>query len=199
MKQLILREGSQVPFPEQLQEGYRRSGNQIVANVSATQILPLLESFIAAHDEPLFFILELPVTEPEEAVLQAAAGKAALHKSIYYLDGCSQDEAKTILYDWGTVLCRDGLCAFGFGGHQSGDELTVGKYNVAEGFSRHGTKLEALFADQDIPETDGLLTAWNTFTTDAPGQSQRVDTDGRSVFDIPDSYPAMYRAEQREE
>ena len=198
-KVFALRRGSQVPFPERLQEAYQCYGHQITANVSAEHILPLMESFIAAHEEPLFFILELPAAEQEEEALQKTEKADALHKNIYYLDGCTQEDASNILRDWGTVLCHDGLCAFGFGGHLSGDEITLGKYNVAVGFSRHIAALTELFEAQGIPAAENLVTAWNTFTPEAPGNSWRVDTDGRSVFDLPTAYPAMYRAEQRAE
>ena len=60
---LNLAKGYKVSAPEKLNEGYEViSGNTIIANVNAEKILDVFQHFIVLHDEPLFFILELPVS-----------------------------------------------------------------------------------------------------------------------------------------
>lgn len=63
---LKLRKGCKVPFNEKLFEGYERNGNIIYANVGADKIIAVLTHFISIHNEPLFFILELPTKLDEE-------------------------------------------------------------------------------------------------------------------------------------
>ena len=48
------------------------------------------------HDEPLFFILELPVTCDRENPV-APGILEETHKDVYYIDGCSQED---VLYYW---------------------------------------------------------------------------------------------------
>ena len=54
----------------------------------------------------------------------------------------------------------------------------------------------------EIEKKDDIVTAWDTFTKDTPGQSLRYELDGKTVFDIPDLlkdwniYLAQTRVEQ---
>ena len=52
-----------------------------------------------------------------------------------------------------------------------------------------------------IERKDNLVTAWDTFTKDTPGQSLRYEIDGKTVFDIPESLKDwnIYLAETRVE
>ena len=86
---------------------------------------------IAVHDEPLFFILELPVTADREV-------------------------------------------------------------SVVPGILREAHEIE---------KADHLLTAWDTFTNDTPGQSERYDYKGKSVYDLPEELKewGIYLAETRTE
>ena len=45
-----------------------------------------------------------------------------------------------------------------------------------------------------------MITAWDTFTQYNPCETFRVDTDGKSIYDIPDIFKdwGIYLAEQRE-
>lgn len=195
-----LRTGSHVPLSEKLHEGYRLSEHSLIANVSAEKMLPLLSDFIVSHDEPLFFILELPTNQEKEAKL-LAENISHFHKDIYYIDGCSQEKAQDILQHIGALLCNDGLCSFGYGAHISGDEIMVEKYNVISAFSRNMTALTNIFEKQNIFPVKTLVTAWDTFSSDFPGHSETIETGGKTVYDIPDMYAAqgMYFAQRRED
>jgi len=144
--------------------------------------------------------LELPANADDET--QVAPGIVrTLHKDIYYIDGCSQEEALTILIRVGNLLYNDGISSFGFGCHESGDEIMFGKYNVLTIYSQKIEQYNDFFDAHEIEITDDLQTAWNTFTEDTPGTSERYEVDGKSVFDIPKQFEdwGMYLAEQREE
>lgn len=62
----VLRAGCKVPFPEKLSEEYMLIENQIIANISADKIKDIMNHFIYIHEEPVFFILELPSKQDDE-------------------------------------------------------------------------------------------------------------------------------------
>ena len=197
---LKLRKGCKVPLNEKLFEGYERNGNTIYANVDADKIIDVLKHFITIHNEPLFFIFELPTKLDDEKPIQSGVINN-FHKDVYYIDGCSQENALTILEQIGELLVNDGLCSFGFGGHLSSNEIMVGKYNLVSIYEKEQRTFDKFFEVHDIKFDEQLLTAWDTFTREQPGESERIITDGKDVFDIPEMFKewGMYLAEQRDD
>lgn len=198
---LKLTKGHFVSKPELLEEGYMLSSDvSIIANVDADKIKDVLQHFIVLHEEPMFFILELPVTcDREEEVAPGVVRDT--HKDVYYIDGCSQDECLVLLERYGELLINDGISSFGFGGHESQDEIMVGHYNILTIYSHKPDKFEGFYEMHMIEKKDNLVTAWDTFTKDAPGQSLRYELDGKTVFDIPEELTDwnIYLAETRVE
>ena len=197
---LVLRTGCEVPFPEKLSEEYMLTDSQIIANISADKIKEVMEHFICIHEEPVFFILELPSRRDDEEEIRPGVVEK-LHKDVYYIDGCTQKEALTILLRVGDLMINDGLCSFGFGCHESTDEIMFGKYNVTTIFSRNIEQYIGFMAEHEIPKADNITTAWETFSREHPGSSERIDTDGRDVYSIPEMFAdwGIYKAEQRED
>ena len=194
------REGCKVPFPERVLEGYSYEAPWFTANVDADKIREVLEHFISIHQEPLFVILELPSKKKDETEIRPGVVEK-LHKDVYYLGGRTQEDALALLHRFGDVLIRDGMSAFGFGCHQSHEEIMVGQYNVVSIYSGNEKAYEGFFECHGISRVKPLVTAWNTFTKDAPGECKRIETDGKSVFDIPDICAewGMFLAERRED
>ena len=197
---LNLRKGCKVPFPERLEEGYEIAGNRITANISSDKIEQVMAHFICIHREPMFFILELPSNQADETEVRPGV-VAAFHKDVFYIDGCSTEKALTILSRIGELAINDGLCAFGFGGHESQDEIMFGKYNVTTIFSKDISKFDGFFEEHNITKIDNLVLAWDTFSKDNPGQCEKVVTEGQDVYSIPDQFAdwGIYKAEQRED
>ena len=197
---LILKAGSRISSETILYEEYQKEDNQIIANVSIDKIEDVFQHFIAIHDEPLFFVLELPAKFDDET--EAAPHVVnTLHKDVYYMDGCTQEEALTILSRAGNILYNDGLSSFGFGGHESNDEILFGKYNVLTLYSTDIDKYDDFFEPHEIGETERIITAWDTFSENTPGTSERYEMEGKTVFDIPKMFGewGIYLAEQRED
>lgn len=90
--------GCSVPFPEKLMESYEVRENRILANVNAEKIEEVLRHFITMNEEPQFFILELPVDKDAEKEIRLGVAET-FHKDIYYIDGCTQEEALTVLLE----------------------------------------------------------------------------------------------------
>ena len=196
---LKMRKGCSVPFPEKLSEGWQDQQFGFVANVDADKIESLLEHFIQLHEEPMFFVLELPSKQEDETEIRPGVVNA-LHKDVYYIDGCTQQETLAILNRTAKLMINDGLCSFGVGFHLSHDEIMVGKYNVISVYTRNKDAFDGFFEKHGIGFSENLITAWDTFTQDAPGESFRVDTNGRSIYDLPELLRdfGIYLAERRE-
>ena len=60
--------GCRVPFADRLEEAYEVGEKRIFANVDADKIEEVVRHFITMHEEPQFFILELPASIDEETV-----------------------------------------------------------------------------------------------------------------------------------
>jgi len=192
-------QGCKVPFPEKLSAEYVSEGNLITANVNAEDIEEIVKQFILMHKEPLFFILELPARLYDE--VESRPGEIdTFHKDVYYIDGCTQEEALTILLRVGNLLIHDGLSSFGYGCHESGDEIMLEKYNVLTIFSRNISQYDAFLEEHHLSKTDQLLTAWDTFSPDSPGESTCFEWEGKTVYDIPKQFQewGIYLAERRE-
>ena len=200
-RKLKLKAGCKVPFPEKLYEGYAvTESGIIIANVSVDKIEEIMQQFIVMHDVPLYFFLEVPANQDDET--EVAPGIVnVLHKDVYYMDGCSQVEAITVMLRVGKILFNDGLSSFGYGCHDSVNEIMFGKYNILQINSKDLAPYEKMLKEHGIDQDDDFITAWDTFTDDCPGVSEAYKYKGKTVYDIPKQFKewGMYLAEQREE
>lgn len=197
---LNMKKGCAVPFPEKLKEEYQAGENRLTANVGADKLIEVLEHFLSMYEEPAFFILELPTNANDEE--SGADGEInQLYKDVYYIDGLSAQDALALLKREGELLINDGISQFGFGGHETGDEIMVCSYNVVIIFSGNIGKYKGFFEAHGINETKELITAWDTFSRENPGSCRVYAVEGRDVYSIPDLYKdkGMYLAERRAE
>ena len=196
MGALKLKACCSVPMRKKLREGYEISPGRITANVGTDKIWELMQGFIEEHDEPLFFILEIPAKAGDEP-----GDGSSLHKDVYYIDGLTREQAKTVLFRAGKLLINDGMSEFGFGGHESSEEITFGKYNVLTVFAEDAERYRGFFEAYRIPEAHPLITAWDTFSEFAPGSCSLYEENGRTVYDLPEELNefGIYFAERRED
>ena len=189
-----------VPFPEKIFEQYEVKENCINANIGTDKIKDMMLNFIDMHNEWLFFILEVP-TDLNDEPKDENGGLICEHNDVYYIDGCNQEKAKDILLDTGSLLIDDGMSAFGFGGHESKEEIFFGKFNVLSIYSTDTDKYESFLQSYGIHKTDKLITAWNTFTPENYVQCELNEVDNRNIYSIVDEYKkyGMYFAERRED
>ena len=198
---LNLIKGHQVSLVENLFESFTKlTEHHLMANVHAEKILEVFQHFIVIHDEPLFFILELPVSIDREKVIAKNIIKES-HKDVYYIDDCSREECLALLIRYGDLLVNDGLSKFGFGGHKSHDEIMLDSYNVVTIYSKELSKFNDFFEPHNIQFVEELVTAWNTFSKTSPGISEIYESNGKTVYDLPvelDEW-GIYLAETRTE
>ena len=198
---LNLVKGHQVSLVENLFESFTKlTEHHLMANVHAEKILEIFQHFIVIHDEPLFFILELPVSIDREKVIAKNIIKES-HKDVYYIDGCSREECLALLIRYGDLLVNDGLSKFGFGGHKSHDEIMLDSYNVVTIYSKELSKFNDFFEAHNIQFVEELVTAWKTFSKTSPGISEIYESNGKTVCDLPEELAewGIYLAETRTE
>ena len=198
---LNLVKGHRVSLVENLFESFTKlTEHYLMANVHAEKILEAFQHFIAIHDEPLFFILELPVSIDREKVIAKNIIKES-HKDVYYIDGCSREECLALLIRYGDLLINDGLSQFGFGGHKSHDEIMLDSYNVVTIYSKELSKFNDFFEPHNIQFVEELVTAWKTFSKTSPGISEIYESNGKTVYDLPEELAkwGIYLAETRTE
>ena len=182
---LNLVKGHQVSLVENLFESFTKlTEHHLMANVHSEKILEVFQHFIAIHDEPLFFILELPVSVDREKEI-AKNIIEELHKDVYYIDNCSREECLVLLIRYGDLLVNDGLSKFGFGGHKSHDEIMLDSYNVVTIYSKELSKFNDFFEPHNIQFVEELVTAWGTFSKTSPGISEIYESNGKTVYDLP--------------
>ena len=198
---LNLVKGHQVSLVENLFESFTKlTENYLMANVHEEKILEVFQHFIAIHDEPLFFILELPVSIDREKVIEKNIINE-FHKDVYYIDNCSREECLVLLIRYGDLLVNDGLSKFGFGGHKSHDEIMLDSYNVVTIYSKELSKFNDFFEPHNIQFVEELVTAWKTFSKTSPGISEIYESNGKTVYDLPRELAewGIYLAETRTE
>ena len=198
---LNLVKGHRVSLVENLFESFTKlTEHHLMANVHAEKILEVFQHFIVIHDEPLFFILELPVSIDREKVIAKSIIKES-HKDVYYIDGCSREECLALLIRYGDLLINDGLSQFGFGGHKSHDEIMLDSYNVVTIYSKELSKFNDFFEPHNIQFVEELVTAWKTFSKTSPGISEIYECNGKTVYDLPEELAewGIYLAETRTE
>lgn len=198
MIMLNMVDGCSVPDPSVLFEGYARTKSGFAANMDADKIKPLFESFIRLHKEPCFMILEVPTNAKDEPAL--CWGKGPLHKDVYYLDGLTPERAMEFLDVFGKWLIHDGLSSFGIGLHSGGNEIMRGKYNVVTVYTRDASKYCGFFESHGVTEVGELITAWDYFTANSPGDSFCYSHNGIDIYGLIDHLKqyGLYFAERRE-
>ncbi len=206
MLQII--KGAYVPDAKRLMEGCRLEEHRITANVNADKIRTIMEHFLKMNEDiPLFLFIEVPANIRDETLTGETDNDGFIvdtfHKDIYYLDGIPAQTIRKIFQQVFDILLHDGLSSFGIG-NATGEEIGKYKYNIMQLFCRdaHTEKYALLFEDEDIPRTENFITAWDTFTQEAPGCYELYkNPKGKDIYDVVKWLEKMglYKAEVRED
>lgn len=189
-----------------LKEEYEINGNWIYANISAENIRRIINQFIEIENTELFCLfIEIPANMTDENVIRKTEDgycvTEKMHKDIYYLDDISAKDLNELLNVFEDILINDGLSSFGVLS-QKGNEIGKYKYNVMGAYSDDEdlTPIIEAFYNVKIPRTDKLVTAWDYFSQDNPGESELYKKDGKTIYDVVETLKevGMYKYEQRE-
>lgn len=186
--------GVTIPFPEKIQEQFQvYEGQSIQANISFEKLKFLLTEFYQSLPEPLFFVLQLPLSIQEERQL---GYDKILHQEVCYLDGQTRNQIDSILNSYGEILLEDGISQFAIASHVNHEEIFIQKYKLTDLYSLSPRHFIPLLQRYGITETDYLFTVWDTFSQETPGECRRISMKGLDVYDIAERLKeqGMYRA-----
>ena len=189
-----------------LKEEYEINGNWIYANISAENICKVIEKFVEIENGNRFCLfIETPANIADENVIgmddEGFYQLDGKHMDVYYLNNITDEYVIYLLDKFGDILINDGLSHFGVLS-QSGREIGKYKYNVIKAYTRDDLlPLIKVFNSFDVPETDNLVTAWDYFSQDNPGESELYKKDDKTIYDVVDALKeiGLYKYEQREE
>jgi hypothetical protein len=186
--------GVTIPFPNKILEEYQIfKGESIFANVSYEKLSALVTDFYKALPEPLFFVMQLPLSIHEENKM---GFRKIVHQEVLYLDGQTQNQIDTIMASYGQLLLSDGLSQFAIASHKSHEEIFIQTYKVVSIYSETPEKYVGLLTKYGLHETNKLTTAWNTFSQDYPGECRSICMEGLDAYTVADilKKQGMYRA-----
>lgn len=183
-REFIPKSGVCVESFDGLFQNYVTNGENITASISAENQKKLFSELLSVMPEPVFFFIEIPLTEEEE---KKQENKNAFHYNLYYLDNCTSEVAKAVIKRYGDILFADGLCRFGFGSHNEGDEIYMQSYQVLSLYSPDKKRLSAFENVLDgigAKKQDKLDSLWDFISSDNPGKLVSVEVNGETVYDI---------------
>ncbi|MCL2507691.1 MAG: hypothetical protein FWF05_00800 [Oscillospiraceae bacterium] len=182
--------GVTIPFPEKISEEFQVFEKSIVFNLNFEKINSVLEEFIELLSEPLFFVLEIPLSQQEESEIRKNKSDP-FHRKACYLDGRSKDQMKAILRKYGDLLLNDGISQIAVASHITNDEMFIQKYKVISIFCDDPIKYIEFLEKYGLVQADNLLTVWDAFSRESPGEARRTEVNGINVFDVYDELVKM--------
>lgn len=177
--------GVTIPFPEKMKEEFQVFEHSVRFNLSFEKILPMLDEFLDGLEEPLFIVLQLPLTQQEEVGLRKDKTDT-LHQKVCYLDGQSKEQVEAILQQYGDLLLNDGMSQFAIASHATHDEMFIQKYKLIDIYCNAPSNYYHFLKKYSLTQTDKLVTAWDTFSHETPGEVRRIEMNGIHVFDVYD-------------
>ena len=186
--------GVTIPFPDKIKEQFQVYNEKSVrANISFEKLKPILTEFYQSLPEPLFFVLQLPLSIHEELQL---GSNDTLHQEVCYLDGQTREQIDAIMDQYGQILLEDGISQFAVASHVSGEEIFIQKYKLTDFYSRSPRRFIPFLQRYGLTETENLFTVWDTFSRETPGECRRIYIDGSDIFFVAEQLKkqGMYRA-----
>lgn len=186
--------GVTIPFPDKIQEQFQvYEGKSIYANISFEKLKPILTEFYHSLPEPLFFVLQLPLLMHEERKLKDSN---TFHQEVCYLDGQTKSQIDDIIEKYGQILLEDGMSQFAVASHVNNEEIFIQKYKLTAFYSSSPRRFIPFLQRYGLTETDNLITVWNTFSQETPGECRRVSINGFDVYDVAEQLKkqGLYRA-----
>lgn len=186
--------GVTIPFPDKIQEEFKvYDGKSIYANISFEKLKPILTEFYHSLPEPLFFVLQLPLSMHEERKM---GDSNTFHQEVCYLDGQTKSQIDDIMEKYGQILLEDGMSQFAVASHVNNEEMFIQKYKLTAFYSSFPRRFIPFLKRYGLTETDNLVTVWNTFSQETPGECRRVSINGFDVYDVAEQLKkqGLYRA-----
>lgn len=195
-------EGASINISDKLNEEFEVYDGIITANVSKDKILKVLMDYVDIESEPLFLIIEVPTSIRYEKIDGDLTSN--FHRDVYYTNPLSCDDINDILSEIGDLFVDDGLSQIGVGNIRTKSEIMTDKYNIVYIYTGNegSNKYVQMFTKNSIKEVKSLVTAWDFFSEENPGESRVIKKDGKTVYDAVEVLKkkiGLYFVERREE
>lgn len=189
--------GVKVPFPDKIKEEYEIRDGSVTANIDIDNLDGVVMDFVEMIEEPMYIGIHVPLEEKEEIKLRKD-DTDPFHERVYYLDNCKKDDMRLIIDTFMEVLINDGLSKFVIASQVNADEMFIHDYKVASFFVEDIDKMKALMERFNIPQSEAIITAMDTFDEEHYGvRSTYENGDGVNIYDLIDalSSAGMYAGE----
>lgn len=169
-------------------------------NVSAQNTYSVFGRLASEVNEPAYLLLETGTHRDIEQQLRKSETDP-FHKDVYYLDGLTWTDVKSVIETYAELFTHDGEINFGFGSHEGRDEVFVGAYKIFSIYADEPEKYESALSELGIAKVDCVKTVWDNFTQDAPGQRRALTDAKPTIWDMIDQLKekGLYLAERRED
>lgn len=178
-----------VPRAKEIKESYVVKEGYINANVDRESIGLLIYKFLLAMDEPSVMFLEVPCGRDKELELRKSDSDP-LHRDLYYMEFETRESAVATWCDYRDILLNCGACYFGFFSGNGSDRIEIGIYKYNEVYLHYSEvmfeRIKRMLDSLDIPQVDELVTAWENFSEEKPGQTKACRIKGWSIYDMID-------------
>lgn len=172
--------GVTIPYPKKIKEEYQLFPKAVMANISYEKLHPLVQEFYQELEEPLFFVLQIPLSRKEEEEFS----DGEFHQKVMYLDGLTKRQVAGIFNRYGEVLLQDGMSQFAVASHRSKEEIFVQKYKLTEIYAPDPQKYLPLLKRYGLTASEEMTTVWNTFSRESPGECRRVTVSGMDCYTV---------------
>ncbi len=189
--------GVNIKDAKNLNENFEVKDRNIIANINEEKILKIITDFVNLQDDVLFLIIEVPTNLTEENIINK------IHKDVYYMDNLSKKQVEELLKKYGSLFVNDGMAQIGVGNHITNVEIMTNKYNIINIFTGKDdmSKYIHLLLKNNIKKVKKLITAWDFFSKENPGECNRIEENGKNVYDAIKllEQEGLYFAERRED
>ncbi len=191
--------GVTIPFPDKIQEEFKvYDGKSIYANISFEKLKPILTEFY--HSLPNLYFLYFSFLF--SCMKNERWETATPFIKMYAILTDRQKVRLTILLrntekeKYGKILLEDGMSQFAVASHVNNEEIFIQKYKLTAFYSSSPRRFIPFLQRYGLTETDNLITVWNTFSQETPGECRLVSINGFDVYDVAEQLKkqGLYRA-----
>lgn len=175
-----LKDGIFLDSYDNMAQNYIADAENISASISAQNQKEIFLQIMKIMPPSVFFFIEIPLDDEEGY-------------SLYYLDNCTSDVAIAIIKRYGDILFSDGLVRFGFGSHDSGDEVYMQSYQVLSVYCPDKKRLceyEKIIAKAGAKKASSLMTLWDFIDEKNPAKLVTVEVNGETCYNIVENLTA---------
>ncbi len=155
----------------------------ITINVSAENIINMVEKLTSIIKKTGLFTIEIPTNEKDEKEIREK-DTDPFHQDIYYLEDITQVEFLKIFHTYKNLFINDGFINFSFASSEGIDEIMIKEYKIFYVITDEPELYEQILKENNYSKQDRIKTVWDTFTEETPGSIAALTLDGHDMYDV---------------